>query len=1195
MICSPRLWLLLTFQLLFSFYSFPVCADEIASPNLQLWVKAEDLADLKNGDRVGAWPDASGQKHHLASFGAGCPTYNITGLLGRPVVIFAGDNNTIPKVDQYLEASMELEWQGATIFVVGKGLNNGGWIDTAPGSNSLRSLGVLQVSGTKCNGGKLAKTMAATPGIELAEITAGYDNEGIFRFTTYAAGKLQDESKDEETVFGVQFSNPRFGDINRGEGCFKGAIAEILIYKGMLTATHRMEVERYLAAKYILPEIDIANASSTPPGAPLKKAPHPAVAGQPISTGLKLWTRADDLPPVDGAPVSSWVNVAGEKQPLTAATPDNRPLLNLDAINGYPSIKFSGNTTAGKKVFHELELPLDGSYPEITIFFVGRNLTNWGLFDTQPNAGPSFRHLGAIQLGSAINCKAPFQAIAGNVAGIATLVVGRIGDKGTYLATFANGFQQARQESPEKAQPVIFNHGVLGTLNHNWIAYNGEIAEVLIYDHALTTQERQQTEQYLAEKYAIALPDPETAQRALHARSVWSIKFKAITTTQSWYGNSFSGKTQWVSSGISDLCVLPDGTVTTTCVWDEPHKEIGQYNTDGKPLDKDGKPLSVDGYGGGTEHLPGKPLGRGLKGGGRAIITDGAYFYAGLSGLGKTVVKIKRLTLDLHEAPWPNQVDWPQFDIKEKNYEIRGLAIINGELFVATETLDEVKIFDIATGQFKRSLVLPDCNGARLTADADGKLWVGAKNGVIQYTPDGKPTGKRIPNIVVGGMCLDNKGLLVIAEDGIRQQVISYDINDAQPREVQALGQLGGVYTGPTPGTMAPDRLLHPTALGVDAAGNIYVNERGLLRSYAPDGRLRWELECSVFCTCADFDPDTDGIDIYSARAHYRYIPGQPAGKDWRWVGYPNDERRFPELSDGSGQEWLMRRLNGHLYRFTTSDTLLIHRQEEQSEIFAPCGFLRLNEFTTGRFQLSAMPKKGRSIWCDRNGNGLAEADEFTQPPVDAKPSHGSYDVFVDEQGGIWQPQDRWGIRYLPLQGFAPDGAPIYDYAKEQWFKRPAEFIQVLHLYYVAETDTMFLTGYTWDHPFNGKETIWGCCGHEAIRYDDWSKPVRRLVCRMPFPEGAWDIRAFSVAPKSNLLFAGEVQNNVLFTYDTRNGNLLGICEPDQELFGLVGWLDIGQGIRSFTRANGETVILCEDSLMQKTTVYRIPKQLNVQ
>ncbi|MBA3847693.1 MAG: hypothetical protein H0X45_13760, partial [Planctomycetes bacterium] len=641
-----------------------------------------------------------------------------------------------------------------------------------------------------------------------------------------------------------------------------------------------------------------------------------------------------------------------------------------------------------------------------------------------------------------------------------------------------------------------------------------------------------------------------------------------------WFGNSFSAKDSealltdgqnragahaWVQSGIAGICVRGDGTLIATSIWDEPHKEIGFY--------KDGACVG--------------PI---IKGGGGAIACDERHLYQGTSGMGKPFVGLRRLTLDGKEAPWPERKEWPRFDTPKVWDEVQGLVHDGKVLAMSATGIDKILLFDLATGADKGSFAVE--KPGRLAFDRAGMLWIAMPAGVVQYALDGKATGKRIDAISARALTVDRQGRLLVGEDGKRHQVVTYDISGAQPKEVAALGALGGVLA--FKGVMADDRLIGPDHIGVDDAGCIYVSDHGLMRSYAPDGALRWQLECTVFCTIADLDPATDGRDLYTGSHHYAAVPGQPPGKDWRWVGWTSDWQRSPEYPSGGG-EILMRRLaNGKLYRYGFGEPTLVQRQEDDSEIFVPAAAVWGRDFQKVARPAGA-PESGRLAWCDRNGDGRTQPEELEPAPKDDRPVQAFYSTWVDRDGGIWDPQDRGGVRYLPLSGFTDGGAPIYDWKQAQWFKRPPEFIQVLRAFYFPGSDTMYLAGNTWDHP-EVASTQWGCCGHELIRYDDWMKPTRTLHCRMPFPEAAVDIKAISVSESAGRAFVGESQTSVVFTYDIEDGRLLGIVEPDPALVGTVGWIDIDGGVRSFTRSDGETILLVEDSWAQKQMVYRLPQ-----
>ena len=169
-----------------------------------------------------------------------------------------------------------------------------------------------------------------------------------------------------------------------------------------------------------------------------------------------------------------------------------------------------------------------------------------------------------------------------------------------------------------------------------------------------------------------------------------------------------------------------------------------------------------------------------------------------------------------------------------------------------------------------------------------------------------------------------------------------------------------------------------------------------------------------------------------------------------------------------------------------------------------------------------------------------------------------------------------------------------YDLTREIMHDVPRPMVEVERVRYVPETDTMYLAGTTWDHMIaEAPNAMWGLCGRAVVKYENWSTPDRRMARQFLFPDDAIYIKSITLAPESNLLFAGEGTTMTIFTYDTDTGELLGIIEPDESRLGgrLGAWIDIPAGIRAYTRNNGEVLILCEEVAYQKQLVYRLKPQ----
>jgi len=264
---------------------------ETAPPTrgLQLWVRADDLNTLKDGNPIDVWPDASGTKHDLKSTGAARPTLNAKGIADHPTVRFAGQKGS---VNQFFDLPITGEWDSISVFVVGKRLRNAGWIDSASsGEGSLRASGYLQVTGTALRLTEPFPALKDAPDAPaLASIIVGTDVQGVMHLESFANGKTQATVSDDNPKNGVIFSKAHIG--NSADSVFSGELAEVLIYKVKLSDADRMAIEQYLIEKYRLlapaPALaPVQTPATTPAPTPAPTptpAPAPAASPAPVPT-----------------------------------------------------------------------------------------------------------------------------------------------------------------------------------------------------------------------------------------------------------------------------------------------------------------------------------------------------------------------------------------------------------------------------------------------------------------------------------------------------------------------------------------------------------------------------------------------------------------------------------------------------------------------------------------------------------------------------------------------------------------------------------------------------------------------------------------------------------------------------------------------------------------------------------------------
>jgi hypothetical protein len=210
--------------------------------------------------------------------------------------------------------------------------------------------------------------------------------------------------------------------------------------------------------------------------------------------GLSLWLKADAGVTLDGSNVTAWADQSGNGKNGTA---DNGyPTIVSNALNGKPVIEFNGT-----------DARIVGSSPMNTsvgtIIIVGKYLADkltgvmyeqYDGYDTmgfyRGNSNEIDQKLYMYNGATIVS-----DSNVGFVFGIFTVIV-----DGTNSKICING--------------SIDGTGNAGDLTANgpyylsWYGGNNEytnmqIAEVVVYNRAITTQERQQVEAYLASKYAI--------------------------------------------------------------------------------------------------------------------------------------------------------------------------------------------------------------------------------------------------------------------------------------------------------------------------------------------------------------------------------------------------------------------------------------------------------------------------------------------------------------------------------------------------------------------------------------------------------------------------------------------------------------------------------------------------------------------
>ena len=608
----------------------------------------------------------------------------------------------------------------------------------------------------------------------------------------------------------------------------------------------------------------------------------------------------------------------------------------------------------------------------------------------------------------------------------------------------------------------------------------------------------------------------------------------------SWIGNTFegagpNGEGRWIQNGIDEIEVTPEGTVIAAVNWDEAGRCIGLYrdgNTNRKLLQQ---------YNGKGGH---KAWGWGTATPAIAFAGD-SIFAVNTEG-------------ELMRFRWtPNDLDSARYDTQAKAPKARGLTA-RGELLVLIAEDGEVQIRK--TDDLRQTTSFKVKHAADAAIAPDGSLWILAGSQVLHYTADGKALPEKIVDLVSPtAIAFDRKDRLIICENGPRQQVLFYDLKPA-PHIVATFGQEGGLRAG-TPGHALPDKLFALRGAGTDQDGNLYVglgfggpHGNAIIRSFAPDGKLRWEVASHFFVDCADFDPASDGLEIYSTDEIFTLDIAQPPGKQWKLKSMTLDAVRFPDdvrLKDRGGAACtaILRRLEGRRVMYTTG-------------------------------QMSG----GFHIWVfESEQSDIARCVGRT-----AKKNEG-WAWEVDSAGGIWRGDaPNRTIRYYPFQGFDAEGAPKYDWEKPVVSPQPAQFTEVARVAYVPASDILYVSGYTADR----KAKSWGLIGSVLARFDGWLKGDRKERWSVPMPVDDEQLHPKSLDVAGDYLFTVQVKTTlkkpaVVSVFRAEDGAFVGNMWPGAEVGGNSGWVDQSHGLRAIKRKNGEYLVLVEEDWRGKNILYR--------
>lgn len=609
-----------------------------------------------------------------------------------------------------------------------------------------------------------------------------------------------------------------------------------------------------------------------------------------------------------------------------------------------------------------------------------------------------------------------------------------------------------------------------------------------------------------------------------------------------WLANTLEGPGQNnCNTHLNGLAVLPDGTCFTSGTYGEQEIPVGKY--------RDGQDLRF-----GAWWL------RQLGTTGMAITArDDTVWVAKGNGFVSCAVAApgfigQRVEVGSRTA----RDEWT-------HPSVRGLAVNAdaSEVFVANVDDQRIDVFRGTTRHRSFAFARP---GA-LAWDPRGRLWavqegwtghpfdrpyaITARIVALNPTTGAELqsfTGPEIPVALACDSLGPNGARLLVADNGLDQQVKLYDATTATPTPIGRLGAQGGMRAG-VRGQVADAKLNGISGLGTDAAGRIYVctsgwpyryksgfevsNEAELLcfppsaisSTGVADATAAWKLQCTGYIVeCASLDDATGDVYV-GADARWSVDWNRPVGQEARREALLIDHRDDPDemsfLHNRHCQP-VVRWIAGQRFVFQQYEgggRLSVLRFEAgRGEQGVPCLELemdtrRVTALVEAKLAYAADPASvwwllykwdapvpvatltsgepsSHRKWEWRDGlggnprDGRKQAGEF----IDLGSTYGgdAYYLWIDRDGGLWCTDEYGGrISYRPCTGLA-NGVP--QYGAVQRFAVPPEFLQLGTLHYDAATDRLTLSGDLRDR--RGLTTGF-------IRYHGWLAGERRAVERI--------------------------------------------------------------------------------------------------
>ena len=375
----------------------------------------------------------------------------------------------------------------------------------------------------------------------------------------YSNGKLVTTGSWTGTAGNATQSNPlRLGGITNGTERFNGIIDATAIYNRALSADEILS--NYQAGNV---QLQTRTGTDDTPDDGSWEEWRPSGSGtesaldsmneinQPNSiSGLAMWLKADSITGLnDDDAVSNWPDSSGNNRYAAQSTSSYQPIYKTNVLNGQPAIRFDGAddalpimdsnpqsmTSISMFIVHQIDSGATGtSYYPLILGGDGNTTGQYLGFETQNSYSGSSADIVDVFAGYGNDARATLK----NEAAFGSWKMWSTVSQNTVFNTkmYVNGAPATMSTTGTDQNLAV---KISTTAGDNWgniggtrysiypTAYKGDIAEVLIYNRALSDTERRTVEQYLANKYNL-----NTSNQPLVATNDSLVKQEGLSSTK---------------------------------------------------------------------------------------------------------------------------------------------------------------------------------------------------------------------------------------------------------------------------------------------------------------------------------------------------------------------------------------------------------------------------------------------------------------------------------------------------------------------------------------------------------------------------------------------------------------------------------------------------------------------------------------